>query len=221
MAWPSTLEVYRQLNEGVAAALGGVHSADLVIRSFDFGRVEALQAAGDWGGADSLLAAAAADLEVAGAEGLLLATNTMHRCAPAIEAATTIPLLHIADATADAVRAAGVGRVGLLGTRYTMEADFYRGRLETHGLDVVVPDEAARTLVHDVIYDELVHGVVTDASRAAYREVMGELERRGAEGIIAGCTEVELLVGPGDTSVAWFPTAALHVEAALAWMLPV
>ena len=220
MAWPSTAEAYRLLNEGVNAARGGVASADLVVVSLDFAEVEALQATGDWEGAAALLGDAGARLAAAGAGAILLCTNTMHRVADAVEDAAGVPLLHIADATAEAVRAAGVGTVGLLGTRFTMEGAFYAGRLrERHGLEVVVPDADDRALVHDVIYGELVNGVVTDASRSAYLQVVERLVAAGAEGVIAGCTEIELLLGPDDVSVPWFPTTRLHVDAALRWLL--
>ncbi len=217
MSWESSIEYERLINEAVRERLGGVHSADLVIRSFDFAVVERLQAAGDWDGAGDLLAAAASDLERVGAELLVLCTNTMHQVADRIEAATTVPLVHIADATAQAVQTAGVHTVGLLGTRYTMERPFYRDRLaERHGLDVRIPDEPDRSVVHEVIYDELVRGVVREASRAAYLEIIGRLVADGCEGIIAGCTEIELLVTPADVDVPYFPSTRLHALAAVA-----
>lgn len=219
MAWPSTAAAYRQLNEAVAARLGGHHSARLLVWSVDFAEVEALQAAGDWDTAGALLADAGARLETAGAGALLLCTNTMHVCAPAIEAAVDVPLIHIADATADAVRAAGANRVGLLGTRYTMEQDFYRGRLRAHGLDVIVPDAPARTAVHDIIFGELVHGIVDDRSRQVYRRAAADLVDRGAEAVIAGCTEIELLLQAEDVDVAYVPTTSIHVQAGAAWLL--
>ncbi len=215
MSWESSIEYERLINEGVRERLGGVHSADLVVRSYDFARIEALQAVGDWDGAGTLLAADARRLQDAGAELIVLCTNTMHRVADAIEAAIDVPFLHLADATADAVVAAGVGEVALLGTRYTMELDFYRDRLERRGLTVVVPDEPDRTTIHDVIYDELVRGVVRPESKAAYLAVIDRLLDRGATGVIAGCTEIELLVGPGDVRVPYFPTTRLHAEAAI------
>lgn len=219
MAWPSTLEAYRQLNESVHAALGGVHSADLVIHSFDFAQIEQLQAAGAWDAAGEVLGAAAKSLGDAGAEAILLCTNTMHRVADSITSISGLPIIHIADVTAAAVIAAGVTRVGLLGTAFTMEGAFYAGRLRDHGLDVVVPSATDRQLVHDVIYHELVNGVISDRSRARYLEVIDRLVSDGAEGIIAGCTEIELLVRAADVGVAWFPTTALHVAAAAAWTL--
>jgi aspartate racemase len=220
MSWESSAEYYRLINEAVARRLGGFHSARTVMLSVDFAEVERLQEAGDWEAAGARLAEAAADLERGGAECLVLATNTMHRVAPAIEAATSIPLLHIADATAEAIRMAGLSRVGLLGTRYTMEQDFYRGRLEGQfGLDVVVPGEPDRTTVHEVIYDELVLGTVRDESREAYRAVMARLVERGAQAVILGCTEIGLLVGAADAPVPLFDTTRLHAERAVEWAL--
>jgi aspartate racemase len=219
MSAESSIEYERIINAEVRAALGGVHSASLLIRSYDFAAIEELQAADDWDGAGALLAADARRLQEAGAGLIVLCTNTMHRCAEAIEAAIEVPFLHLADATAQAVSDAGVKRVGLLGTRYTMEGDFYRARLERAGLSVLVPDEPDRCTVHDVIYDELVRGVVSPVSKAAYLEVIARLVARGATGVIAGCTEIELLVGPGDVAVPYFPTTSLHARAAAAWAL--
>lgn len=215
MSWESSVEYERLINEGVRARLGGSHSADLVVRSYDFARIEALQAAGEWDAAGELLARDARLLQDAGAELVLLCTNTMHRVADRIEAAITVPFLHLADATAEAVRRAGVERVALLGTRYTMEHPFYADRLRARGLEVLVPGEPDRTVVHDVIYDELVRGVVRASSRAAYLEAIARLVDRGAEGVVAGCTEIELLVGPDDLAVPYFPTTRLHAEAAV------
>ena len=216
MSWESSIEYERLINEGVRDRLGGTHSADLIVRSYDFARIEALQAAGEWDSAGDLLAGDAVMLERAGAEIVVLCTNTMHLLAERIETAITVPFLHLADATAMAVRSAGVRQVALLGTRYTMEHDFYAGRLRSHGLEVIVPDEPARTMVHDVIYDELVRGVISPASKAAYLQVIDGLVSRGAEGVIAGCTEIELLVGPDDVSIPYFPTTRIHAEAAVA-----
>jgi aspartate racemase len=185
----------------------------------DFAEVEALQHAGEWDRAGALLADAAHRLEVAGAEGLLLCTNTMHKVAETIEAATSVPLLHIADTTAAAIRGDGITRVGLLGTRFTMEEPFLRDRLAGHGIEVVVPPPAARTDVHRVIYDELVHGEIRPASRSRFRTIAGDLLATGAEGIVAGCTEIELLLGPDDVAGAWYPTTELQVLAAVDWIL--
>lgn len=215
MSWESSIEYERLINIEVRRRLGGVHSADLLIRSYDFARVEALQAAGAWDDAGALLAADAARLEHAGADLIVLCTNTMHRVADAIEAAISVPLLHLADATAAAVQAAGVERVALLGTRFTMEQAFYRDRLAAHGLDVLVPVAEDRDGVHRVIYDELVRGVIDDGSRADYLAIIDRLVDRGAQGVIAGCTEIELLVSPDDVSCPYFPTTRLHAVAAV------
>ncbi|SDD84064.1 aspartate/glutamate racemase family protein [Aquimonas voraii] len=220
MSWESTALYYRALNEGVRARLGGLHSAELLLHSVDFAGIEALQRTGDWMQAGEVLAEAALGLQRAGAEGLLLCTNTMHKVAPAIEARCTLPLLHIADAAGAAIRAAGLQRVALLGTRFTMREAFYRERLhERFGLVVEVPDEAAQDGIDRVIFDELCLGRIEESSRARYREVCADLLARGCEGVILGCTEIGLLLGPGDVPAPLFDTAALHVEAALDWAL--
>ena len=215
MSWESSIEYERLINQGVRARLGGVHSADLVVRSYDFARIEALQADGRWDEAGELLAADAVRLQDAGATLIVLCTNTMHVVAPAIEAAIDVEFLHLGDATARAVMSAGVSTVGLLGTRYTMEQDFYRGRLESHGLEVLVPDEPDRTTVHNIIYEELVRGIRRRESTAAYLGVIDRLVERGAGGVIAGCTEIELIVGPSDVDVPFFATTALHAARAV------
>ncbi|MDH6554377.1 aspartate racemase [Streptomyces sp. SAI-133] len=215
MSWESTAEYYRLLNEFTRERLGGLHSARCVLYSVDFAEIEQMQVQGRWAEAAEILAEAARSLEAAGADLMLICTNTMHKVADAVEAAVSIPLLHLADATADAVRAAGLSRVGLLGTAFTMEQDFYRGRLEAGGLHVYIPGSEQRTVVHRIIYDELCLGVVKDESRAAYRKVMEDLVAFGAEGIILGCTEIELLIGPADSPVPVFPTARLHAAAAV------
>ncbi|MFJ4223553.1 aspartate/glutamate racemase family protein [Microbacterium sp. NPDC089695] len=215
MSWESSLEWYRLANERVHEKLGGYHSARIMLDSVDFAEVEAMQARGDWDAAGTLLAARARALEAAGAELLVLCTNTMHLVADRIEDAVGIPFLHIADVAAQAVSAAGLTKVGLLGTAFTMEQPFYRERLATHGIDAVVPDAADRALVHEVIYDELVHGKIREESRQRYAEVIGRLVEQGAEGVILGCTEIELLVSAADSPVAVFPTTALHVEVAV------
>jgi aspartate racemase len=197
MSWESSAEYYRILNQGVRARLGPTASARCLLWSFDFAEIERLQHDGDWPALTDRLIDAARRLEGAGAELLLICTNTMHRMAEAVQAAVSVPLLHIADPTADRIRAAGFQRVGLLGTAFTMEQDFYKGRLASmHGLDVLVPDEADRATVHRIIYEELVAGIVTPASRAASREVIARLVARGAEAVILGCTEIMLLVRP-------------------------
>lgn len=219
MSWESTAEYYRLVNRLTRERLGGLHSARCVVYSLDFADVERLQAEGRWDEAGELLAGAAAALESAGAELLLICTNTMHKVADRVAAAVGVPLLHLADTTADAVLAAGIRRVGLLGTAFTMEQDFYRGHLEARGIEVRVPDAEGRRTVHRVIYEELCAGIVREESRAAYREVMRDLADGGAEGIVLGCTEIELLVGPEDSPLPVFPTTRLHAEAAVAWAL--
>lgn len=220
MSWESTALYYRLINEGVKARLGGLHSASLVLVSVDFHEIEQLQQRGDWTAAGQRLAQAAQQVAAAGADCLLICTNTMHKVAPQVQAALSIPVLHLADATAARVRAAGMRRVGLLGTRFTMEEDFYRGRLaQKHGLEVLVPPPAERELVHRVIYDELCLGRVEAASRAAYLRIMQGLQARGAEGIIEGCTEIVLLVQPQHTNIPLFDTTAIHAAAAVEWAL--
>ena len=215
MSWESTLPYYRHINEAVRERLGGLHSARLVLYSLDFHEIEALQRQGDWAAAGTLLADAARRLESAGANFLLLCTNTMHKVADAIEAASALPLLHIADPSAAAIQAAGLQRVGLLGTRFTMEQLFYRQRLEDrHGIQVLVPDEPDRAEVHRVIYEELCRGVVSEASRQAYRQVITRLVARGAQAVILGCTEIGLLVRADDAEVPLFDTCVLHAQAA-------
>lgn len=220
MSWESTATYYRAINEATRLRRGGLHSAPLVLYSVDFHDIEQRQRAGDWDGAGRQLAQAARALQSAGAQALVLCTNTMHKVAAAIEAAVPIPLLHIADATADEVKRAGIASVGLLGTRFTMEQEFYRERLaERHGLRVIVPDAAGRDIVHRVIYDELCQGVVKPDSREAYRRVMAGLAGQGAQAIILGCTEISLLVGANDSPVPLFDTTALHARHAVDWAL--
>lgn len=213
MSWESTALYYQLINEGVRDRLGGLHSARLLIHSVDFAQVEHLQAVGDWAAAGDLLADAAVGLAGAGAQAIAVATNTMHKVAPQIEAAIDIPLLHIGDASAQAVLEAGRSRVGLLATAYTMEQAFYRDRMAARGVEVLVPDEADRALVHRVIYDELCLGVVNPESRQRFVEVIGRLVAKGAEGIVLGCTEVELLVSAKDSPVPVFASSALHAQA--------
>ena len=216
MSWESTALYYRWLNEGVKRELGGLHSARIAMVSVDFQEVEVLQHAGRWDEAGALLAAAAADVERAGADFLLICTNTMHKVEPQISAAIGIDVLHVADATAAAVKERGMACVGLLGTAFTMEESFYRGRLESaHGLRVVVPGEEDRRLVHVVIYDELCLGKVDGASRDAFLRVIETLREQGAEGVIEGCTEITMLVDQSHTDIPLFDTTALHVEAAV------
>jgi aspartate racemase len=220
MSWESSVPYYRLINEGIKARLGGLHSAKLVLYSVDFAEVEQLQAAGRWHEAGHMLAQAAQSLQAAGAQGLVLCTNTMHKVADAIESAVDLPLIHIADATAQAVQTANLQRVGLLGTRFTMEQDFYKARLQNaFGLDVLVPEPRDRDEVHRIIYQELCLGQVHGASRDIYRSVIQRLIGQGAQGIILGCTEIGLLVGANDSAVPLFDTTALHAQAAVDWML--
>lgn len=215
MSWESSIEYYRILNETITERLGGLHSAKCVMYSVDFAEIEACQREGQWGKAASQLVAAAQGVEKAGADLVLLCTNTMHKVADDIQAGITIPLLHIADATAGAIRAAGIGKVGLLGTRFTMEEDFYKGRLtQKHGLEVIVPDPEDREVIHRVIYDELVLGKIWKESRIQYRRIIDALIRSGAEGIILGCTEIGLLVRKEDSAVPVFDTTRIHAVAA-------
>jgi aspartate racemase len=215
MSWESSAEYYRLVNEVVRERLGGLHSARCVLASVDFAVIEELQVAGRWDEAGGILAQEAVRIEAAGADLLVLCTNTMHKVADQIQAGITIPLLHIADVTAQAVTAAGLSTTGLLGTAFTMEQDFYRDRLATHGLTVLTPSSADRAEVHRIIYDELCLGIVRNESRGRYQGVMARLVAAGAQGIILGCTEIELLIGQGDSPVPVFPTTRLHVEAAV------
>lgn len=216
MSWESTALYYRILNQQVKHRLGGLHSAQLVLYSVDFEPIEQLQAAGDWQQAGERLAGAARSLERAGAEFIVLCTNTMHKVAPQISAATSLPLLHIADATGRRIRQAGFSKVGLLATRFTMEQAFYRGRLEEQfHLDVIVPDEDDRAFVHQVIYHELCLGTINPASRHRFQQIMQRLVARGAEAIILGCTEITLLVDDSDASVPLFDTTLIHAEEAI------
>ncbi len=216
MSWESSAEYYRIVNQRVQAWLGPTASARCLLWSFDFSEIEVLQREGRWDDAEALLVEAARRLEGAGAELLILCTNTMHRMADAIEGAVPIPFLHIADPTGERIRASGMERVGLLGTAFTMEQPFYRSRLENRfGLEVLVPDSDDRATVHRVIYDELIQGRVEPASRSAYREVIARLVERGAEGIVLGCTEIMLLVRSEDSTVPLFDTTTLHAEAAV------
>ncbi len=220
MSWESTVTYYAEINRAVQARLGGLHSAKLLLWSVDFQELEARMRTGEWTAVAETLAAVARRLEAAGAELLLLATNTMHKVAPAIERAVQIPLLHIADPTGVAIRGAGHGTVGLLGTRFTMEETFYRERLrERHGLETLVPRPEDRALVDRVIFDELCLGKLEPASRDAYRRVMADLVARGAQAIALACTEIALLVRAEDATVPLFDTTALHARAAVDWAL--
>jgi len=219
MSWESTIPYYRLINTRIKQQLGGLHSAELLLYSVDFAEIEKLQHAGDWDQAGRLLGDVAQRLQIAGADALVICTNTMHRVLPEIEKHISIPVLHIADATAVSVVAAGIDCVGLLGTRFTMEQDFFRSRLEQRGLRVLVPNAEQRSIVHRVIYEELCLGQCREESRDAYREIMRDLVAAGAGGIILGCTEIGLLVRAEDGAVALFDTTILHAEFAADWAL--
>jgi aspartate racemase len=216
MSWESSIEYYRIVNETVKEKLGGLHSAQSVMVSVDFSEIERLQHAGRWDEATQAMIAAARHVEAGGADFLVICTNTMHKMADEVEAAIGIPLLHIADATADVIKKQGLSKIGLLGTKFTMEEDFYRGRLvEGHGLDVLIPDTEDREIVHRVIYDELVLGEIKAESRDQYRRIIEKLIAAGAQGIILGCTEIGLLVKENDSSVPLFDTTYIHAVSAV------
>lgn len=221
LSWESSIEYYRIINETVREQLGGLNSADCVMYSFNFAEIETLQAAGDWDTATHRMIAAARQLERGGAECLVICSNTMHRMADDVQNSVDVPLLHIADATADAIKNQGMNTVALLGTRFTMEQDFYKGRLiNRHNLNILVPNEDGRRVVHNIIYDELVLGQVKDASRNAYQDEITKLVDDGAQGVILGCTEIELLISdPAHSPVPTFPTTQLHAVAAVNWAL--
>jgi aspartate racemase len=220
MSWESTTEYYRAINTGVKQALGGLHSAKIVLYSVDFAPIEECQSRGDWSATADILVDAARRIQQAGADGLLICTNTMHKVAPAIELAISIPLLHIADATAEVLVRDGIKTVGLLGTAFTMEQHFYKGRLaERYGLEVLVPEKNDRQIVHDIIYDELCQGIIREPSRASYRRIVNQLASAGAEAVILGCTEIGLLIKQADTSVRLVDTTAIHGARAVEWAL--
>jgi aspartate racemase len=215
LSWESSAQYYRLLNEGVRARLGGLHSARILLLSLDFAPIAELQASGDWDILDRQMADAARSLTAGGAELLLICANTMHLCAETVAAATPVPLLHIADPAIAAIKVAGFSRVGLLGTAFTMEKPFYTERMAAAGIEAMIPGDADRAIVHGIIYDELVQGVVRDASRAEYRRIIAALIADGAEAIVLGCTEIMLLVGEADSAVPLFDTLGLHVDAAV------
>lgn len=219
MSWESTQTYYRLINQHVRDALGGLHSAKVVLYSVDFAEIEALQHQDDWQATAEILAAAGKSVEAAGADFLVLCTNTMHKVAEPLEAAVSIPLLHIADATAQVLQQQGIGCVGLLGTRFTMEQAFYIERLQRQGIEVVVPTEPQRERVHSVIYQELCLGVVKADSKADYLDIVDSLAERGAQGVILGCTEIGLLIQQADTSVPLFDTTEIHAAQAVQWAL--
>lgn len=215
MSWESSALYYRLINEQIRERLGGLHSAACVMTSVDFAEIEQMQTSGQWDAAGDLLAREARALQSAGADVIVLCTNTMHKVAAHIEGAVDVPFLHLVDVTADALGAAGVSKALLLGTRFTMEEAFYRERMEASGVEVIVPSDSDRALVNSVIYDELVVGNVNDASRRAFRKVIAAGVRTGAEGVILGCTEIELLIGPSDAEVPVFASTSLHATAAV------
>lgn len=220
MSWESTAVYYRLLNTFVRERLGRLHSAQVVLYSVDFEEIEQLQHAGQWDSLREMMLAGARCVESAGAGCLLICSNTMHRVADAVSTELSVPLIHIADSTAQAVRAQGIDRIGLLGTRFTMEQKFYRGRLESqHGLTVITPDESERAVVHRIIYDELCLGEVRQASRESYKQIIAGLEDRGAQAIVLGCTEIGMLVKSADVAIPIFDTTALHAQAAVEWYL--
>lgn len=217
MSWESTELYYRWINEDIKKRLGGLHSARIAMVSVDFEEIEKLQHQNQWDEAGAVLAKAAQQVEAAGADFLLICTNTMHKVAPQIERAINIPILHLADATAERISAAGMKKVGLLGTNFTMEQQFYKGRLvDKHGLNVIVPSAPERQIVHQIIYDELCLGIVKEESRQAYLRIMQQMHKEGAEGIIEGCTEIVMLVQQAHTDIPLFDTTAIHAEAAVA-----
>ena len=220
MSWESTVGYYREINEGIKRALGGLHSARIVLYSVDFDPIEKLQHAGDWDATADMLVDAARSVEAGGADFVLICTNTMHKVAEDVESAVDVPLLHIADATAEVLVKQGIRKVGLLGTAFTMEQDFYKGRLAAkYGLDVVVPDAEDRQLVHDVIYHELCLGKIRESSKQEFIRIVDALRSMGAEGVILGCTEIGMLIGPGDTPVTLYDTTKIHAAKAVEWAL--
>jgi aspartate racemase len=219
MSWESSLEYYRIINETVREKLGGLHSAKIVMYSVDFEEIETLQHQGNWDEATKLMIDAAQRLEKAGADFAIICTNTMHRMADDVQIAIDIPLLHIADVTARKIKEQGLQRVGLLGTKFTMEQDFYKGRLKNHGIDVIIPDEAQRQTVHDIIYNELCLGMIKQSSKDKFREVIENLASRGARGIILGCTEIPLIVKQKDYDIPLFDTTMIHAVAAVEYAI--
>ncbi|WP_300000363.1 amino acid racemase [uncultured Cedecea sp.] len=220
MSWESTIPYYRLINQGINNHLGGLHSAKILLHSVDFYEIEACQVTGAWDKAGEILADAALGLEKAGADGIMLCTNTMHKIVPHIEARCSLPILHIADATGQVIHNAGLRQVALLGTRYTMEQDFYRGRLkDTFDITSLIPDEIQRMKINQVIFDELCHGIIHPASKHYYQQIINELQELGAEGVIFGCTEIGMLLSQNDCSIPVFDTTAIHAQAAVDFML--
>ena len=219
MSWESTQTYYQLVNQGVKQRLGGLHSADILIHSLDFAPIEALQMQGDWEMMAQMLADSGKRLKLAGATGLLIATNTMHKVADRVIEATGLPLIHIADATAQAIKAQGLSNIALLGTNFTMTQDFYKQRLLDAGLTVFIPDETQRDDIHRIIYDELCQGQILDNSRQRYQQIIASLAQQGAEGVILGCTEIGLLISQEDSPIPVFDTTAIHASSAVAFLL--
>ena len=219
MSWESTQSYYRLINEGIKAKLGNLHSADLLIHSVDFAPISELQAQGKWEELGDIMVNSGKRLQAAGAQGLLIATNTMHKVAEQVQAATNLPLIHIADATADAIKQQGLTKIALLGTQFTMTEDFYKQRLIDASLQVLIPDTDARAEVHRIIYDELCQGQLLASSRQYYTQVINELAAQGAEGVILGCTEIGLLISQADSPIPVFDTTAIHAAAAVQFLL--
>jgi len=216
MSWESTTHYYQQLNRSINTRLGGLHSAKIVMVSVDFQPLELHMQRGEWSECENILAGAARKLESAGADFFLICTNTMHKVATGVAEAVDIPLLHIADATAKRIKEENVNTIGLLGTKFTMEEEFYRGRLtEKHGLKVIIPEPDDRQLVHDIIFSELCHGTINDQSRQSYLRIINEMKKQSAEAVIEGCTEIAMLVDQGHTTVPLFDTTTIHVEHAV------
>lgn len=220
MSWESTQTYYQEINEGIKATLGGLHSAEILLHSVNFDSIAKLQRVGDWQATADILTNAAQNLEKSGADCLLICTNTMHKIAPEVQASIQIPLLHIADATAEQLISAGIKQVGLLGTAFTMEQDFYKSRLQDkYGLEVITPNAADRKMVHDIIFNELCVGQIKETSKVEYLRIMDELVAQGAEGVILGCTEIGLLVQQADTNIPLFDTTKAHAQAAVDYAL--
>ncbi|WP_201589044.1 aspartate/glutamate racemase family protein [Psychrobacter fozii] len=219
MSWESTQVYYRLINDGIKVELGNLHSADLLIHSVDFAPIGALQAQGAWTELGAMMANSGERLQAAGAQGLLIATNTMHKVVSDVEDATDLPIIHIADATAEAIKQRGLTKIALLGTQFTMTQDFYKQRLIDAGLQVLIPETDARAEVHRIIYDELCQGQILDSSRQYYRQVITDLANEGAEGVILGCTEIGLLISQADSPIPVFDTTAIHAAAAVNFLL--
>ena len=219
MSWKSTVTYYQLINEAVKEQLGGLHSAKLLLYSVDFDEIEALQSSGQWDKAGEILADIARKLEQAGADCILICTNTMHKVADAVRAAVSVPLLHIAEVTADALEAAGISRVALLGTRYTMTEDFYKSKLAARGIDVLIPESEDVDTVNSIIFDELCLGIISETSRQKLLSIIVSLQKQGAQGVILGCTEIGLLISPQDTELPVFDTTMIHAAAASAFAL--